>query len=69
VQGAPPRQIINKIAADISRIVGAPEFNEKYIEGAGLELLNMGPDEYAQFLIKDRAVWAARVHRVNVKLD
>jgi hypothetical protein len=29
----------------------------------------MGPDEYAEFLKKDRALWAARVKRVNVKLD
>jgi tripartite-type tricarboxylate transporter receptor subunit TctC len=69
VQGATPRPIINKIAADISRIISAPEFNAKYIDGAGLELLNMGPDEYAEFLKKDRLVWAARVKRVNVRLD
>lgn len=68
-QAATPRPIISKMAADISRIVGTPEFNEKYIDGASLELLNMGPDEYAEFLKKDRALWAALLNRINVKLD
>jgi tripartite-type tricarboxylate transporter receptor subunit TctC len=69
VQAATPRPIIQKMAADIARIVGTPEYNEKYIEGAGLDPLILGPDEYAEFLKKDRAVWATRVNRVNVKLD
>ena len=68
-QGGTPRPVLLKAAADIGRIVGTLEFNDKYIEGAGFDPLTLGPDEFTEFLKKDRAVWAARVSRVNVKLD
>ena len=69
MQGGTLRSALQRAAADIGRIVGTPEFNEKYIEGAGFIQVILGPDEFTEFLKKDRAAWAARVSRVNVKLD
>ncbi|MDX3907360.1 MAG: tripartite tricarboxylate transporter substrate binding protein [Pigmentiphaga sp.] len=64
-----PRAVIDKIAADTHRIISTPEFDQKYVTGVGLDLLDLGPQAFADFLQQDRAVWAARARRVNVRLD
>ncbi|MDB5775610.1 MAG: hypothetical protein JWP38_1743 [Herbaspirillum sp.] len=69
VPAGTPRAIVDKISADTSHIIVMPEFDQKFVAGVGLELLNQGPDEFAQFLKKDRATWSERVRRVNVKLN
>ncbi len=64
-----PRAVVDKVAADVSRIIQRSEFKKKYISGVGLEMLDQGPDVYAAFLQKDRAAYAAHVKTINVKLD
>lgn len=64
-----PRAIVEKIAADVSKIIVRPEFQKKYVSGVGLELLNQGPDQFAEFLQKDRAAYAVHIKNINVKLD
>lgn len=64
-----PRAIIDKIAADASRVIVKPEFQARYITGVGLELLNQGPDQFAQFLQRDRATYATYIKDLGVKLD
>lgn len=69
VPAGTPRPVIDKIAADTSKVITTREFDEKFVTGVGMELLNQGPAEYAAFLVKDRAQYAKRVKEVNVKLD
>jgi tripartite-type tricarboxylate transporter receptor subunit TctC len=69
VPAATPRPVIDRIAADVSKVITRPEFTEKYLTGVGLNLLNQGPDQFAKFLESDRADYAQRVKLVNVKLD
>lgn len=64
-----PRAVVDRIAADVSKIIVRPEFQKKYISGVGLELLNQGPDQFAEFLQKDRQAYAAHIKNINVKLD
>lgn len=64
-----PKAVVEKIAADISKIISRPDFQEKFISGVGLELLNQGPQKFAEFLVKDRAAYAQSIKNVNVKLD
>ena len=64
-----PKPVIDKIAADVSKIIVRPEFEKRYVSGVGLSLLNMGPDRFAEFLNKDRATYAAQVKDLGVKLD
>lgn len=64
-----PRAVVDKIAADVSKIIVRPEFQKKFVSGVGLELLNQGPDQFAAFLQKDRAAYAVHVKSLNVKLD
>ena len=64
-----PRAIVDKVAADVSKVITRPEFQKKYISGVGLELLNQGPDQYSEFLKKDRLAYAVQIKNINVKLD
>ena len=64
-----PRAVIDKVAADVSRIIVKPEFQARYITGVGLELLNQGPEAFAEFLKKDRAMYATYIKDLGVKLD
>ncbi|MDB5849231.1 MAG: hypothetical protein JWP29_2983 [Rhodoferax sp.] len=66
---ATPRAVVDKVAADVARIIAKPEFQKKYVTGVGLALLNQGPDAFAAFLQKDRAAYALHVKNINVKLD
>jgi tripartite-type tricarboxylate transporter receptor subunit TctC len=64
-----PKPVIDKIAADVKRVVETPEYREKFINAMGMEPLTLGPAELASFLQKDRAKYAERVKNANVKLD
>ncbi|CAN5487027.1 tripartite tricarboxylate transporter substrate binding protein [soil metagenome] len=64
-----PKAIVDKTAADVQKIIVQPEFQERFVTGVGLELINQGPAQYAEFLKKDRAEYAEQAKTVNVKLD
>jgi tripartite-type tricarboxylate transporter receptor subunit TctC len=64
-----PRPLIDKIAADIGRIISQKEFDERFITGVGLEVINHGPDQLASTVVSDRAKYQVYVKNVNVKLD
>lgn len=66
---ATPKAVVDKIAADVAKVISRADFQEKYISGVGLVLLNQGPQPFADFLVKDRAAYAKSVKNVNVKLD
>ncbi len=64
-----PRANIEKLAADVGKVISAPEFQEKYITGVGMELLNQPPDAFAELMKADRAYYAALIKKMHLKLD
>jgi tripartite-type tricarboxylate transporter receptor subunit TctC len=64
-----PKPVIDKIAADVKRVVETPEYRQKFVDAMGMEPLNLGPAELEVFLQKDRAKYAERVKNANVRLD
>ena len=64
-----PRAIIDKIAADARNIVSQPEYRKRSILDQGLEPFDLGPDQFAGYLVKDRAKYAERIKNANVRLD
>jgi tripartite-type tricarboxylate transporter receptor subunit TctC len=69
VPAGTPRPIIDKIAADVGRIILQKEFDERFVSGVGLELINQGPGELASSVSSDRAKYQVYVKNANVKLD
>ena len=64
-----PRPLIEKIAADIGRIISQKDFDQRFITGVGLEMLNHGPDQLAATVASDRQKYQVYVKNVGVKLD
>jgi tripartite-type tricarboxylate transporter receptor subunit TctC len=64
-----PRPVIDKVAHDVTAIIVKPDFQSRYITGVGLELVNLGPEQFAEFLKKDRASYGAQIKALGVKLD
>jgi tripartite-type tricarboxylate transporter receptor subunit TctC len=69
VPSSTPKAVVDRIAADVRRVVETPEYREKFINAMGMEPLNLGPAELTTFLEKDRAKYAERVKNANVRLD
>jgi tripartite-type tricarboxylate transporter receptor subunit TctC len=65
--GRTPRPVVDKIAADVLGVTGTPEFIKQFVSGVGLEPLNLGPDQYTEYLKKERAFYAARVKSMDLK--
>lgn len=64
-----PKPIIDQIAQEIVRISSNPEFVEKYVIGAGLEPMVMGPAEFDAFLTAERAVAADAIPKLKIPLN
>jgi tripartite-type tricarboxylate transporter receptor subunit TctC len=64
-----PKPVVDRIAADVAKIISQPAFQKAYISGVGLELINEGPEQYTAFLERDRASYAVKMKRLGIKLD
>jgi len=64
-----PVAVVNKIANDAGQVISAPEFREKFVHAAGLEVLNLAPGPFAEQLRADRESYSARLKALNVKLE
>lgn len=67
-RGTPPA-VINKIANDAGQVISVPEFREKFITAAGLEVLNLAPAPFAEQLRADRESYSSRLKALNIKLE
>lgn len=63
-----PVAIINRLQAEIARIVQLPDVKEK-LAGLGAEAVANTPQEAAAFIKAEIAKWAAVVKRANIKVE
>ncbi len=68
VPAATPRDVVGRIAAELARVLEAPEVREK-LGGQGAEVAFRGPDDFGRFLAGEYEKWAAAVKAAGVKLD
>ena len=67
--GGTPAGIINKVNADVQKIISDPEFQKKYLERFSVEP-GPGPlDAFAEYLRKDSARWGEVIKAANVKIE
>ena len=45
------------------------KYRKKFILDQGLEPLDLGPEQFAEYLVKDRAKYAQRIKNADVRLD
>jgi len=61
--------IVRRLAAEIGRIVNAPDFREKFITSVTLEPAVPGVENFNKVLAADKIKYARFVKAANVKLD
>ena len=63
-----PRELVNKINADVVSIVKRPDFQERLTRDA-LDAIGNTPEEFAAQIKADLAMWARMIQDSGVKLD
>ena len=69
VPAGTPRPVVERIAADAGRVIATNEFRDKYLAPAGVEVLNLGPDQFPSLLAETRAKYQAQVRRLEFKVS
>lgn len=64
-----PTAIIEKVNADVEKIVSDPEFQKKYLEPFAVQPIPGPRDAFAEFLRKDSAKWEEVIKAANVKIE
>ncbi len=64
-----PKSVIDRIAANASRVMSTPEFRDRYIVGIALDPLNLGPGPFGELLKSDLGRYAERLKPLNLKLE
>ena len=65
--GTPP-EIVDKISAEVQRIMKDPAMVEK-LQAMGAKPIGNTPEEFAQFIAAERAKWAQVIKDANVSID
>ncbi len=64
-----PQAIVEKVAADVGRVISAPAFVERFITQQGNELINADARKFREMMESDAKILAARTAPLNLKLD
>ncbi len=68
VPAATPPAVVNRLAAELTRIIRSPEVRERLVS-QGAEVYTMTPAEFAGFFERERKHWADIVAQGGVKID
>ena len=66
--GTTPLPLIQKLSADIQRVVAMPEIRDRILADAS-EPVGNRPDEYAAFIASEIAKWRGVIKQANMKPD
>ena len=65
---ATPRDIVARLATEISAILATPEVKER-LAAQGAEAATATPEEFGRFLDREHARWSVAVKAANVKIE
>lgn len=69
VRAGTPKPIVDKLAEDLSKAVRSKDFQDRFVNTLGFEVVDMGPDRFTELLKRERLNYAAYVKKIGVKLD
>ena len=64
-----PKPIIDRLRSEVAAIMAEPEFRRKLVLDRALEPVANSPEEFAEFLAKDRVVSARNVSQAGLTLQ
>ena len=65
---ATPRPVIDRLNAEVARVLKTPEMREK-MTGLGTEVVANSPEQFAQYLREETAKWSKIVKDAGIKLE
>ena len=69
VPAGTPQPIVDKLNAEITRIITSPEIKDRLISQMGATVVPMRPDEFARFVKDELAKWEKVVTEGKLKID
>jgi tripartite-type tricarboxylate transporter receptor subunit TctC len=63
-----PRPVIDKLNADVARVLKTPEMKEK-MAGLGADIVANSPEQFGQYLREETAKWSKIVSDAGLKLE
>lgn len=66
--GTPP-DVLERVNAAVGKILSDPAFRKKSLDAAGLEPVGGSRDAFAQYLVREQALWADLILHSRIRLD
>ena len=66
--GTPP-VVVDRVNLAVNKILADPAFRKKSLEALGLEPVGGTRDSFAQYLVREQALWAELISHSKIKLD
>ena len=60
-----PRDIINKVGADVNRVLKSSEMQERFVS-LGQEVIAGPPEQVTEYALRDGARYAAIIREINL---
>jgi len=64
-----PRPIIDKINAEVRKILAEPAFREKFLAPQMFEPMGSSPEQFADYIKGETQKWAKVIREANLKID
>lgn len=68
VPAATPRPIVDKVSADVARVMRMPEVVSRF-EGLSLQAIGNSADDFARVMARDSPLWEQAIRSANIKID
>ncbi len=68
VPAATPRDLVNRLYADISKVLQQPDFRDR-IAGMGADVIGSSPDQFGAFMKAESAKWGKVIKDANIKAE
>jgi len=68
VPAGTPQAIVDKISADVVRILATPEMKER-MSGIGVQIFSLGAERFGEFFRNDIARWRGIVKQAGISID
>jgi tripartite-type tricarboxylate transporter receptor subunit TctC len=64
-----PREVVNKVNADVQRVLADPDFREKFLAPNYFEPVGGSPAEFADYVKREAAKWKGVIQQARISLD
>jgi tripartite-type tricarboxylate transporter receptor subunit TctC len=64
-----PREIVNKVNADVQQVLNDPEFRKRILDPQVVERLPGPPEAFADYLKKQSAKWSKVIADAKLRIE